>query len=1236
MIADQIKKRVSHETKEHFIDNWGQFNNPSELAKKLDDYEASRRLLRKNPTFKPSVKENLERPKFQSKHQPDKKTITKPSETPNWREHKKTETDWRTKKFEEKREVICYACNKPGHISPNCPDKLKNPANVNNLATTSNFDESFTPYLSQATVNGKKCVTLLRDSGSSLDLCPIHLIKETDFLGNGVWLKQPLDLEFRNLPLARIEITSPEFGTVVTKAAIVDKSVEMNHYLLGNYTQELIDSIKSKAKRVNAVITRSQATKDNTLEPEQSGEDNVESVSELAEPELEQIQAEEAEGTEEIPITLPIIETPSVEMGLANVSADQFKQEQRDCETLKSLWERVESKKTSEFIIDDGLLYRETKDHRGSLRRQLVIPEKFKTQILTLCHDGIGAHLGITKTKDKVFRLYFWPHSVKDIEDFVKSCDPCQRVGKPRDEAKAPLKLVPVIGEVFAKINIDIVGPLPVSERNNKYLLTCIDLASKYPEAIPLDSLSSENIINSLLLIFSRIGFPKEVVTDHGSYFMSNLTSTFFEKFGIKISHSSIYHPQSNPVERFHRTLKRLLKVMCTEQGRSWEMYLPSVLLALRTVRHNTTGFSPSELVHGLNLRTPEALLYEQWANPNPEKDIVTEYVLELINRLRKCQQLASQNEGEEKSKRKGYYDKGAVNRNFKEGDKVLVLASCKPSKMSVKWIGPGEIRKKLSETNYLVNIPGKREPEKVYHVNLLKPYFKRAECVNVLITEPTNSDLAESELDIIYPEASPDVYDFQDIMRDSELRNRCTSEQIEELGKLLRSHKNLFSNDPGRTHLIEHDIELISDKPIRSKPYRTSPRQTEIIKSEIKRMLSLGIIEIAESDYTSPVTLVENPNRDPRLCCDYRKLNSVIKTQFYPLPNMDERVEKVSAAKYISVIDLTKGYWQIPLSPRAQRYAAFVTTFGTYRPLVLPFGLVNAPYCFSKFMAQLLQGCDDFSVPYLDDVAIFSETWEEHLKHLDIVLRRIESAKLTIKPAKCRFAQECVKYLGHMVGGGRRTPTEAKIQAVVEFPTPRNKTQIRQFLGMSGYYARYIPNYAVIAEPLTRALKGKNRKEDVEWTEECDRAFKELKAKLTGKPVLYSPDFSKQFILQTDASDKGIGVVMAQKGPDNEDHPILYLSRKFTKTEQKFCTTEKECAGIIFAIKKLRHYLDGQKFTIETDHNPLVFLKTNSGQNPRLMRWALALQPFNYKIVHRAGKDIGHADCLSRMLREN
>ncbi|GFX09850.1 retrovirus-related Pol polyprotein from transposon 297 [Trichonephila clavipes] len=312
-------------------------------------------------------------------------------------------------------------------------------------------------------------------------------------------------------------------------------------------------------------------------------------------------------------------------------------------------------------------------------------------------------------------------------------------------------------------------------------------------------------------------------------------------------------------------------------------------------------------------------------------------------------------------------------------------------------------------------------------------------------------------------------------------------------------------------------------------------------------------------------------------------------RTEYFPLPNIEERVEKVSAAKFTIVLDLSKGYWQIPLSKSAQRYAAFCTSFGTYRPLRMSFGLKNAPYFFSKLMAELLNGLEDFVVPYLDDIAIFSDTWESHIKHMETVLQRIKRAKLTIKPSKCKFAQQNVKFLGHIVGQGFRTPSEIKVQSVLEFPTLRTKTQICAFLGLAGYYQKYINLFSVIAAPLTDALKGRAKKGEITWTTECENAFRELKGKLIDKPVLCAPNFEREFIVQTDTSNAGMGAVLTQL------------------TEQ-----------------------------VMTDHNPLVWLNRNVSSNLRLMRWALALQPYNFKIVHRSGKSHKNADSLSRSVIDN
>ncbi|GBM73590.1 Transposon Ty3-I Gag-Pol polyprotein [Araneus ventricosus] len=234
-----------------------------------------------------------------------------------------------------------------------------------------------------------------------------------------------------------------------------------------------------------------------------------------------------------------------------------------------------------------------------------------------------------------------------------------------------------------------------------------------------------------------------------------------------------------------------------------------------------------------------------------------------------------------------------------------------------------------------------------------------------------------------------------------SALEGSLSLTEIESLKQLLGRKQKIFPNDPWKTHLVEHDFELISNKHIRSKPYRTSQRQNEILKSEIKRMLDLNIIEIGQSKYASPMILVESPRKDPCPCIDYRLLNANVRPQFFPLPKIEESVEKVAAAKYITVIDLAKGYWQINLSERARRYSVFVTSFGTYIHLRMPFVLMNAPYFLSKLMAQVLENCDTFAVPYLDDISIFSDSWEDHLKHVDEVLKRIGEAQLTIKPSK-------------------------------------------------------------------------------------------------------------------------------------------------------------------------------------------------------------------------------------------
>ena len=261
----------------------------------------------------------------------------------------------------------------------------------------------------------------------------------------------------------------------------------------------------------------------------------------------------------------------------------------------------------------------------------------------------------------------------------------------------------------------------------------------------------------------------------------------------------------------------------------------------------------------------------------------------------------------------------------------------------------------------------------------------------------------------------------------------------------------------------------------------------------------------------------------------------------------------------------------------------------------------------------------------------IYSDSWEEHLLHIKKVFDRLKGAGLTAKPKKCQFGMKQCIYLGHVVGNGNIRPEQSKIEAVMTFQVPQTKKQVRAFLGVTGYYRKFIHNFATIAAPLSDLIR-KNRPNRVEWTPACDKAFDDLKKQLCSDPVLKSPDFSKAFILQTDASNRGVGAVLSQIGDDNEEHPVAYFSRKLLLREEKYSTIEKECLAIKLAIQAFRVYLLGKPFTIQTDHRSLEWLDRLKKNNARLTRWSLALQPYQYTVKYRTGKSNSNADGLSRL----
>ncbi|CAM5107448.1 unnamed protein product [Eretmochelys imbricata] len=412
-----------------------------------------------------------------------------------------------------------------------------------------------------------------------------------------------------------------------------------------------------------------------------------------------------------------------------------------------------------------------------------------------------------------------------------------------------------------------------------------------------------------------------------------------------------------------------------------------------------------------------------------------------------------------------------------------------------------------------------------------------------------------------------------------------------QQIKELCTSFVPVFSAILGQTKRAYHSIDTGNTRPIRAQPYRVSPQAKAAVEREIQDMLQMGVICPSGSAWASPVVLVPKPDGEIRFCVDYRKLNAVTRPDNYPMPCTNKLLEKRGCAQFISTLDLTKRYWKVPLDESSKERSAFITHVGLYEFNVLPFRLQNALATFQKFVDGLLAGLGESAVAYLD-VAIYFDSWAEHLEHLQKVFERIREAGLTVKAKKCQIGLNRVTYLEHQVGQGTINPLLAKVNAIQKWPVLKSKKQVQSFLGLAGYYRRFVPQYSQIAAPLTDLTK-KKQPNAVQWTEECQKALNQLKATLMSDPVLRAPDFDKLFLVTTDASKRGVGAVLMQEGLDQEFHPVAFLSKKLSEKESHWSISEKECYAIVYTLEKLRPYVWGQCFHLQTDHAALKWLHT-------------------------------------------
>ncbi|XP_071941068.1 uncharacterized protein [Antedon mediterranea] len=883
------------------------------------------------------------------------------------------------------------------------------------------------------------------------------------------------------------------------------------------------------------------------------------------------------------------------------------------------------------FYLKDDILFRKWKSIKTSVNlpglEQIVLPTIYRPTILSLAHDNpTSGHLGVNKTTQRILQSFYWPGIFSDVATYCRTCDICQKTAHANTYSKAPMKPIEIVGQPFSKVGIDILGPLKRSKNRKAYILTICDYATRFPFAVPLSNIEAKTVADALILVFKDFGFPSQILSDQGTNFTSRLMKQLSDLLQIEQMTSTPFHQQTNGlVEKFNGTMKNMIKSLTPEQFNEWDRYVPLFLFAYRDAQQESTGFTPFELVFAHEVKTPLRLLKDSMTNTIDNKQPISHYISDLQDKLRVVNDIARTNLKQAQAKQKHYYDKKTLPRKFKVGQKVLILLPDDTSKVKSKWQGPYPISKVVSDVNYEILVGNKH---KTYHINLLRLYNERPQKQNndCMYTAP------DPDPDDWFPPEPPGPATSQaQSYKDIDIPGYLTPSQKDDLHHIFYSKRFMFTDIPGRTDMVKHEVRTTTDTPIRQKAYRIPYALEDPVKLQIQHMHDNGIIEPSTSPWAAPIVSVPKPDGSLRICTDYRELNKITIIDPYPMPRIDDIIDKVGNAKFITKLDLTQGYYQIALTDEAKLKSAFITPWGQYQYKVMPFGMANSPGTFQRLIDNILRGTECFARAYLDDIAIFSTDWNSHLLHITEVLDRINAAGLTVKPTKCEIAQETVSYLGHVIGNGLVRPSPDKLSALQNYPRPITKTNIRAFLGLANYYRKFIPDFSQIALPLTEATR-KSSPNNVNWSEQMETSFRTLQTKLTDSPVLVSPNFDKQFILQCDASNQAIGAVLTQCDDNEHEHPVAYLSKKLTPCEENYGIMEKECLAILWAIRQFHVYLYGRPFIVQTDHKAIKWLDQMKTTNPRLTRWSLTLQPYSFTVQYKKGSHNTNADALSRI----
>ncbi|KAL5489194.1 hypothetical protein EMCRGX_G018260 [Ephydatia muelleri] len=1024
--------------------------------------------------------------------------------------------------------VTCFNCGKKGHISRHCPNNVLVCAHVgwrNGLQRS-------------GTVNGRRVEGIMLDTGCSRTMVHSDLVSDGQIREGESAVVRCANGDTAMYPMADICVELDGY-TIDTVAAVSD-TLPMD-VLLRTDVPELgmLLSQASERAEVFMATTRAQAKKEAKAErdslvkelrsgvrpnpilldePQEEtwnlGEELDDTIFHGGREKLVQSRSQKREGRR-IHRAKVCSDPPVCMQNTQDISAEELRILQETDPTLGVVRKAVDKKESTSgvsFVIKDGLMYRVVVmllggDSEPYARDQLVLPSQCRSVVMELAHSiPLAGHLGKNKTTDRVLQRFYWPTLRKDVADFCKR----QKTSRVKPQ-HAPLIPLPIVEEPFQRIAMDIVGPLPRSSSGNRYILVVCDYATRYPEAMPMWAVDAEAVAEELVKMFTRVGIPREILTDQGSNFTSQLLAELYRLLHIRPIRTSPYHPQTDGlVERFNQTLKSMLRKVATQEGEAWDKLIPYVLFAYREVPQSSTGFSPFELLYGREVRGPLDVLQESWVAKEKSSENVVSHIMSIREKMAEMTTIVRESLEKAQASQKSWYDQNARMRTLNEGAMVLVLLPTSSSALTAQWQGPYKVVKQVGKVNYLIDMHNRRKRKRVFHINMLREFLSNSSAVCTSYWSE-NLDVDEDD-EIPVWNGSRAGTGAED---SPQFGPHLTKAQRDELDALLCELSAVMSNSPGKTNWTEHRIETGSARSVRLPPYRIPHAYREKVEMEIQEMLEGGIITPSNSEWSSPVVLVKKKVGSLRLCVDYRRLNSVSESDAYPMPRIDDLIDRLGEARFISTLDLTRGYWQVTVAEEARHKTAFATPFGLYEFTVMPFGLQGAPATFQRLMDRIVKGCESFAAAYLDDLIIFT--------------------------------------------------------------------------------------------------------------------FRQLKTQLCCYPVLRSPDFNKEFVLQTDASNRGIGAVLSQRDAAGGENPIAYFSKKLLPREERYSTIEKECLAIKLGMEAFRTYLLGRPFIVETDHRSLVWMDKLKDHNSRLTRWSLSLQPYNFSVAHRTGASNGNADALSR-----